>query len=82
MGECLLRKISSAGKILVASGRVSSEMVRKAAIMQAPIISSLTSPTERAVLLAQEKRITLVGYARGNHLTAYSWPDRLETALV
>jgi FdhD protein len=78
IGECLLRKMSSAGKILTASGRVSSEMIRKAAVMQTPVISSLTSPTERAVLLARDLGITLVGYARGNHLTVYSRPERLE----
>jgi FdhD protein len=80
IGECMLRKMSSSGKILTASGRVSSEMIRKAAVMQTPVISSLTSPTERAVLLARELGITLVGYARGNHLTVYSRPERLEEA--
>ena len=77
IGECLLRKLSTAGKILVASGRVSSEMIRKAAIMQTPIIASLTSPTERAVVLASQVGITLIGYARGKHLTVYTQPERL-----
>jgi len=77
LGECLLRKISTADKVLLTSGRVSSEMMKKAAKMQAPVIVSLTSPTERAVLLAREKGITLAGYARGNHLTVYSVPERL-----
>jgi FdhD protein len=81
IGECLLRKISTSGKILLASGRVSSEMMRKAAIMQAPIVISLTSPTERAVLLARDKGITTIGYARGNHLTVYSHPQRLSAAV-
>jgi FdhD protein len=81
IGECLLRKMSSSGKVLVASGRVSSEMIRKAAVMQTPVISSLTSPTERAVLLARDLGITLVGYARGNHLTVYSRPERLEASV-
>jgi FdhD protein len=78
IGECLLRKISSTGKILLASGRISSEMIRKAAIMQTPVIASLTSPTERAVTLARDLGITLIGYARGNHLTVYSRPERLQ----
>jgi len=77
IGECLLRKLSTAGKILVASGRVSSEMIRKAAIMQTPIIASLTSPTERAVVLALQVGITLIGYARGKQLTVYTQPERL-----
>jgi len=45
MGECLLHKISTKNKILLTSGRVSSEMTLKAAKMQVPVIASLTSPT-------------------------------------
>jgi FdhD protein len=78
VGECLLRNIPTKDKILLTSGRVSSEMLRKAARMQAPVVSSLTSPTERAVSLALESGITLIGYARGNHLTVYSHPERLQ----
>lgn len=77
MGECLLRKISTKDKILLTSGRVSSEMLRKAAKMQVPVIVSLTSPTERAISLARDLEITLAGYARGNRFTVYSAPERL-----
>lgn len=80
MGECLLRKIATKDKILLTSGRVSSEMLRKATRMQVPIIASLTSPTDQAVLLGRKTGITLVGYARGNHLTVYSKPERLKAA--
>ncbi len=78
MGECLLRKITTRDKILLTSGRVSSEMLRKAAKMQTPIIISLTSPTEQAILLALQSGITLIGYARGSRFTAYSHSERLQ----
>jgi FdhD protein len=78
MGECLLRKIPTKNKLLLTSGRISSEIIRKAAKMQVPIIASLTSPTERAVTLARDLDITLAGYVRGTHLTVYTRPDRLE----
>jgi FdhD protein len=78
VGECLLRKITTRDKVLLTSGRVSSEMLRKAARMQAPVVASLTSPTEQAILLAREAGITLIGYARGNHLTIYSNPERMQ----
>ena len=77
VGECFLRKIPTGDKILLTSGRVSSEMALKVAKMQVPVIASLTSPTERAVTLARELDITLAGYARGTHLTVYTRPDRL-----
>jgi FdhD protein len=78
IGECLLRKIPTRDKILLTSGRVSSEMLRKAAKMQAPLIASLTSPTDQAVLMARELGIILIGYARGSHLTVYANPTRLQ----
>ena len=81
LGECLLRKIATKDKILLTSGRVSSEMLRKAARMQAPIVGSMTSPTERAVIIARETGITLIGYIRGNHLTVYSKPERLQAVI-
>jgi FdhD protein len=77
-GECMLRKIPTKDKIVLTSGRISSEMLRKTAVMQVPVVVSLTSPTSRAVKLAAEAGITLVGYARGNHLTIYAHPQRLK----
>jgi len=79
LGECLLRKITTRDKILLTSGRVSSEMLRKTARMQIPIIASLTSATDRSVMLAKELGITLIGYAKGSHLTVYSNPERLKS---
>lgn len=76
-GECLLRGLSSRDRLLLSTGRVSSEMLRKAAEMQAPIVVSLTSPTGRAVSLAHDLGIALVGYARGSRLSVYSHPERL-----
>jgi FdhD protein len=76
-GESLLRKIATRDRILITTGRVSSEMLRKAARMLVPVVVTLTSPTEQAVLLAREAGIALVGYARGSRLTVYSHPERL-----
>jgi FdhD protein len=76
-GECLLRKISTKDLIILVSGRISSEMLRKAARMQCPVVVSLTSPTDQAVLLARDVGISLIGYARGSRLTVYSHPERI-----
>ncbi|MBT4511560.1 MAG: sulfurtransferase FdhD, partial [Chloroflexi bacterium] len=76
-GECLVRKLETRDGLLLCTGRVSSEMLLKASRMQVPIIASLTSPTGRAVSLARDLGITLVGYARSNRLTVYSYPERL-----
>lgn len=76
-GECLMKGLKTRDGMLMSTGRVSSEMLLKASLMQTPIIVSRTSPTGRAVSLARDLGITLVGYARGNRLTVYSHPERL-----
>jgi len=76
-GECLLRGLSIRDGLLLSTGRVSSEMLLKAAKMQAPVVVSRTSPTGRAISLARDLGIALVGYARGSRLSVYSHPERL-----
>jgi len=77
LGECLVREISTRDKLLFCTGRISSEMLFKAAKMQTPIVVSRHSPTERAVSLARDLGITLIGHARGGRLLVYSHPERL-----
>jgi FdhD protein len=76
-GECLLRGISSKDRIILTTGRVSSEMLLKSAKIEAPVVVSRHSPTSGAIDLAREFGITLVGYARRNSLMVYSCPERL-----
>ena len=76
-GECLLRGLSTRDRILLSTGRVSSETLLKAARMQAPVVVSRHSPTGSAVSLARDLGITLAGHARGNRLSVYSHPERL-----
>lgn len=77
LGECLIKGLETRDKLILCTGRVSSEMLLKASRIQAPVIASLTSPTGRAVSLARDLGIALVGYARGNRLTVYAHPERL-----
>jgi FdhD protein len=76
-GECLMRGLSTRDRLLLSTGRVSSEMLLKAAKMQAPVIVSRHSPTKSAVSLAHDLGIALVGHARGSRLLVYSHPERL-----
>lgn len=77
IGECLMRNISTKDKILITSGRIASEMLRKAVKMEIPMVVSLTSPTQQAIILAKELGVTLVGYVRGSHMTVYANEKRL-----
>ncbi|MCL5057508.1 MAG: formate dehydrogenase accessory sulfurtransferase FdhD [Actinobacteria bacterium] len=76
-GECLLRGLATRDRLLLTTGRVSSEMLLKAAKMQVQVVVSRHSPTGSAVLLARDLGITLVGHARGGRLLVYSHPERL-----
>lgn len=76
-GEALFRGIMTKDRIVLTTGRVSSEMLRKAANMQVPVLVSRHTPTGTAVSIARDAGITLIGQARGNRLTVYSHPERL-----
>jgi FdhD protein len=76
-GECLLRGIDARGGCLIASGRISSEMLLKAAIMRVPVVGSRTSPTQLAVSLAERLNITVIGYIRSASMNVYTHARRV-----
>ncbi|AGL01418.1 formate dehydrogenase family accessory protein FdhD [Desulfoscipio gibsoniae DSM 7213] len=76
-GECLLRELATRDRLLLTTGRISSEMLLKASKMQTPVVVSRHSPTGSAVSLAHDLGIALVGHARGGRLQVYSHPERL-----
>jgi FdhD protein len=71
-GEALLKGIPTVDRILLSTGRVSSEMLLKAARMSVPVVASRTSPTEMAVGLAEQLGITVIGYLRPDSLNLYA----------
>lgn len=76
-GFCLTQGIDPADHILLATGRISSEMLNKAAKMRVPVVASRTSPTGLSVRLAAEWNIMLVGYVRADSFNVYTAPWRL-----
>ena len=77
-GEALFKGIDLAGTMLVSSGRVSTEMVAKAALLGVRLIASRTSPTDMAIKLCDQSGIGLAGYVRGGKFTVYSHPELIE----
>jgi FdhD protein len=71
-GEALVRGIPTQDRILLSTGRISSEMLLKAARMGVPVVASRTSPTEMAVALAEQLGITVCGYVRADGLNLYA----------
>lgn len=73
-GACLKQQVDSYDHILLTTGRVSSEMLRKAADMGVPVVVSRTSATSLSLQLAQQWNITLIGYVQGRRLRIYADP--------
>lgn len=76
-GRYLLEGIELENKILLTTGRISSEMLQKAARIGAPVVVSRTSPSSMSIEMAEQLGITLIGYARRDRFNAYTHPERL-----
>ncbi|MBV9545962.1 MAG: formate dehydrogenase accessory sulfurtransferase FdhD [Chloroflexi bacterium] len=79
-GMALLDEIDTRGGIVLASGRISSEMLFKAAIMGVPIVGSRTSPTHLALAVAERLNITVCGYLRQGSMNVYTHPQRIQVS--
>jgi len=77
IGAYLVKANSYKDKILLTSGRLSSEILQKAGRSQLPIVVSRSAPTDRSVALARERNITLIGFARGQRMNIYSGAERI-----
>ena len=72
VGHCVKNNIDIENKVLVTSGRVSSEILLKVAKLDIPMIISKSAPTTLSVRLARELGITLVGFVRGRRFNIYA----------
>ncbi len=78
IGEQLLAgQVPLAGRILQVSGRVSFEIVQKAAVAGIPIVSAVSAPTSLAVEAGDRFGMTIVGFVRDGRLNVYTGSDRV-----
>ena len=76
-GLCLMNNVWPETRILITTGRISSEMLQKAARLEAPILISRTSPSSLSIEMAERYGITLIGYARKHRFNVYSNSQRV-----
>ncbi|MBI4654179.1 MAG: formate dehydrogenase accessory sulfurtransferase FdhD [Nitrospirae bacterium] len=78
IGYAFLENISMNDKILLLSGRLSSEIAQKAIKACIPILVSRAAPTDRAIEIARKHSLTMIGFLRGHRLNIYSQPGRIQ----
>ena len=79
VGRALLDGLLPLGEsILCVSGRLSFELVQKAAVAGAPILVGVGAPSSLAISLASDRGITLCGFARRGTMNVYTHPQRIK----
>ncbi|WP_050738546.1 formate dehydrogenase accessory sulfurtransferase FdhD [Acetobacterium bakii] len=78
IGYCVMNDIDCRDKILVVSGRMSSDMILKAEKGNIPVVLSKSAPTSLSISRADEAGITLVGFVRGEQMNVYTHPNRID----
>lgn len=77
-GHCILNHIPIKDKILIFSGRISSEILIKASKIGVGIILSKSAPTDLAIKLAEDLNITAIGFIRDDSFNVYSHTERID----
>ncbi|HXI81560.1 MAG TPA: formate dehydrogenase accessory sulfurtransferase FdhD [Verrucomicrobiae bacterium] len=65
-------------RILMVSGRVSFEIVQKAAVAGVPIVAAVSAPSDLAIEAADRLGVTLVGFLRGDGFNVYAHDERID----
>ena len=79
VGHALLeRQLPLRDDVLMVSGRVSFEIVQKAAMAGIPVVCAVSAPSSLAIDAARRLGQTLVGFVRGDSANVYTHPERLD----
>jgi FdhD protein len=78
-GECILRDIQTDDRILITSGRVSSQTLNKVSKTNLPFLISKSAPTDLGIEISKQAGITLIGFVRGRRMNIYTHDWRVIT---
>lgn len=77
IGAGVSKNLDFENSFLASSGRLTGDIVLKAARMRIPIVASMTAPIDSGVEAARRTGITLIGFVRGKRMNIYTYPDRI-----
>jgi FdhD protein len=77
-GKAFLEDIYTNDKLIVTTGRITSEILIKAIRIGVPILVSRSAATRLAIDLARKTNMTLIGYVRGQRMTVYNHAGRIK----
>jgi FdhD protein len=79
VGSQVLAKAMPLGqRLLMVSGRVSFEIIQKAAVAGIPIVCAVSAPSDLAIEAAHRLGVTLVGFLRGDGFNVYAHDERID----
>ncbi len=79
IGECFLKDIPTEDRLIITSGRISSEILHKVAKRGIPVLISKSVPTNLGIRFANDLGITLIGFVRGKRMNVYANDWRVVT---
>ena len=77
IGKAVLRGLDFKEIFLASTGRITSDIVIKAANVGIPVIVSISAPTDKGIKISKMMGLTLIGFARGKRFNIYTHPERI-----
>ncbi|MFW9934278.1 MAG: formate dehydrogenase accessory sulfurtransferase FdhD [Candidatus Thorarchaeota archaeon] len=77
IGQAVQSGVDLSDLILVCSGRLTGDLVLKAAVAQIPFVASISAGVSSGIELAEAAGITLIGFVRGTRMNIYTHSDRV-----
>ncbi len=77
IGVCALKNVDFSRCFLASSGRLTGDIVLKAARMRIPVVASLSAAVDSGVEVAKRTGLTLIGFVRGFRMNVFTFPERI-----
>lgn len=77
IGITMMRKTNLGKCFLALTGRMTGDIVMKAARLGVPVVASMAAAIDSGIAIAKKADLTLVGFVRGKRMNVYSVPERI-----